>query len=145
MKNKISSFSIIILFIALSLLGVYFIPKLTVKLIPSYSLPSLTVGFSMWGSSPRVVEQSVTSKIEGVMNRIEGVNLLNSYSGNGYGSVSITFDKSVDAEMVRFEVSSAIRELWPDFPENVSYPSISMNRPDNNEDAEKPMLSYNII
>ncbi len=145
MKGKISSFSIIILFIALSLLGIYFLPRLSVKLHPSYTLPSLSVSFNMWGSSPLVVEQSVTSKLEGVMNRIEGVSSVSSYSGKGYGSVTIQFDKSIDADMVRFEASSAIKQLWPELPENVTYPSIRMNRPDDNEDAEKPLLSYTMM
>ena len=145
MKGKISSFSVIILFIALSLLGIYFLPRLTVKLTPSYTLPSLTVGFSMYGSSPLVVEQTVTSKIESVMNRIEGVESVTSYSGKGYGSVNIRFNKSADADMVRFEASSAIRELWPELPENVTYPSVSMNRPTDNNEAEKPLLSYTVM
>ena len=145
MKRKISSFSIIILFIALSLLGIFFLPRLSVKLIPSYNLPSLTISYNMWGSSPVVVEQNVTSKFEGVMNRIEGVSSVSSYSGKGYGSVTITFDKSADADMIRFEASSAIKQLWPELPGNVTYPSIRMNRPDDNKDAEKPLLSYTMI
>ena len=112
---------------------------------PSYNLPSLTISYNMWGSSPVVVEQNVTSKFEGVMNRIEGVSSVSSYSGKGYGSVTITFDKSADADMIRFEASSAIKQLWPELPGNVTYPSIRMNRPDDNKDAEKPLLSYTMI
>ena len=145
MKGKTSSFSIIVLFIALSLLGIYFLPRLSVKLMPSSTLPSLSVSFTMWGSSPLAVEQNVTSKLEGIMNRIEGVSSVSSYSGKGYGSVTITFDKSIDADMVRFEASSAIKQLWPELPENVTYPSIRMNRPNDNEDAEKPLLSYTLM
>ena len=109
------------------------------------NLPSLTISYNMWGSSPVVVEQNVTSKFEGVMNRIEGVSSVSSYSGKGYGSVTITFDKSADADMIRFEASSAIKQLWPELPGNVTYPSIRMNRPDDNKDAEKPLLSYTMI
>ena len=145
MKSKISSFSIIILFIALSLPGIYLLPRLSVKLMPSYSLPSLTISFNMWGSSPLVVEQSVTSKIESIMNRIEGVKSVTSYSGKGYGSVNVIFDKLADADMVRFEAASSIRELWPELSSNVSYPSIWMNRPTDNDNSEKPMLSYTIM
>ena len=119
MKSKISSFSIIILFIALSLPGIYLLPRLSVKLMPSYSLPSLTISFNMWGSSPLVVEQSVTSKIESIMNRSEGVKSVTSYSGKGYGSVNVIFEKLAEDDMVRFEAATSVRELWQEDASNV--------------------------
>lgn len=59
-----SGFSIIVIAIALSLLGLLLLPGLPVKLFPSRELPSLTVSFSMPGNSSRVVEQEVTGRLE---------------------------------------------------------------------------------
>lgn len=54
--NKVSSFTVIVTFVCLALVGLALIPLLPVKLNPSRNLPGFTVGFSMPGASSRVVE-----------------------------------------------------------------------------------------
>lgn len=49
--KRYSSFTVIVTFIALSLVGVALIPRLPVKLNPSRSLPGFTVSFQMPGTS----------------------------------------------------------------------------------------------
>ena len=79
--KRVSSFTVIVAFVCLALVGVALIPLLPVKLNPSRSLPGFTVGFSMPGTSSRVVEMEVTSKLESMLARIRGVKRLNSTSG----------------------------------------------------------------
>ncbi len=136
-KNKIqraSSFSIIIVFFCLSILGVFFIPQLPMKLNPSRQLPVVNVSFSMWNQSARVVEAEVTSKLEAMLNRIRGVRGVSSNSWNGGGSVTIRLSEHVDPDMARFEVSTIIRQAWPSLPDGVSYPSIYMSGTTENKD-----------
>ena len=76
--KRVSSFTVIVAFVCLALVGVALIPLLPVKLNPSRSLPGFTVGFSMPGTSSRVVEMEVTSKLESMLARIRGVKRLNS-------------------------------------------------------------------
>ncbi|MDE6545892.1 MAG: efflux RND transporter permease subunit, partial [Paramuribaculum sp.] len=64
MKSR--SFSIIVIFVALAIVGCALIPRLPVKLMPSRTLPSLSVSFSMPNSAARVVESEVTSRLEGL-------------------------------------------------------------------------------
>ena len=71
--KRVSSFTVIVAFVCLALVGVALIPLLPVKLNPSRSLPGFTVGFSMPGTSSRVVEMEVTSKLESMLARIRGV------------------------------------------------------------------------
>lgn len=63
MKRRLSSFTAIVTFIALAIVGAALVPLLPVKLSPSRSLPSLTVSFTMPGNSARVIESGVTSKL----------------------------------------------------------------------------------
>ncbi|MBE8722344.1 efflux RND transporter permease subunit [Sphingobacterium pedocola] len=141
-SKKISSFSVILSFLCLSLVGVALIPLLTVKLSPSQTLPGLSVNFSMAGSSPRTVEMEATSKLEAMLNRLEGVKKISSKSGNGWGRIQIEFNKHKNMDIARFEASSVIRQTWPLLPENMAYPSISQSRVDNN--ANRPFLTYTI-
>lgn len=110
--KRVSSFTVIVAFVCLALVGVALIPLLPVKLNPSRSLPGFTVGFSMPGTSSRVVEMEVTSKLESMLARIRGVKRLNSTSGNGYGNITVELDKHADVEAVRFEASTIIRQTY---------------------------------
>ena len=51
--RNLSSFTLIVTFVCLSLIGVVLVPLLPVKLAPSRTLPGLTVSFSMPGNSSR--------------------------------------------------------------------------------------------
>ena len=137
----ISSFSVIVLFIAMAILGCALAIKLPVKLSPSDSLPSITVSFSMNGSA-RTVESEVTGKLESMLARINGVSHIRSRSRNNSGSVTIQFDRSVDMEIARFEAAMIVRQMWGNMPESASYPTISLQQID--DDAARPFMSYTI-
>ncbi|MCP9611806.1 efflux RND transporter permease subunit [Coprobacter tertius] len=139
---KISSFSVILAFVCLTLVGVAFIPKLAIKLSPSQSYPQLSIGFSMYGSSSRIVEKEATSKLEAMMARMRGIQGISSVSGNGWGNITIRFDEHTDMDVARFEASTIIRQSWGQLPANVSYPQISLSRSD--ENANLPFISYTI-
>ena len=140
--KQASSFTIIVTFVCLALVGVALIPLLPVKLNPSRTLPGITVGFSMPGTSSRVVEMEVTSKLESMLARIRGVKRLNSTSGNGFGNITVELDKHADVDAVRFEASTVIRQTWPQLPDGVSYPTIRMRAPD--ENASRPFMSFTL-
>lgn len=72
-RKTASSFTLIVSFICLAIVGLSLVPLLPVKLSPSHELPALTVSFSMPGNSARVIEAEVTSRLEGALSRIEGV------------------------------------------------------------------------
>lgn len=137
---KISPFSVILAFVCLTLAGLALIPKLSVKLSPSQTLPQINISFSMYGSSPRTVEMEATSKLEAMLNRMTGVQKISSTSGNGWSNISMEFDKHTDMDITRFEVSTIVRQTWQSLPDNVSYPSITQNRADDN--ANKAFLTF---
>jgi multidrug efflux pump subunit AcrB len=140
--SRISSFTVIVAFVAVSLAGLAIIPSLTVKLAPSRTLPSLTIRFNMNGSSARIVEMEVTSRMEAMLARINGVKNIRSTSSNNRGSITLELDKHTAMDIVRFEASTIVRQTWPGLPGSVSYPVIHVNLPD--EAAARPFISYNI-
>ena len=140
--RNLSSFTLIVTFVCLSLIGVVLVPLLPVKLAPSHTLPGLTVSFSMPGNSSRVIEAEVTSKLEAMMARVKGIRKVNSTSDNGSGSISLELDKHADIDVTRFEVSTIIRQTWPQLSEGVSYPQISTRRSD--DKASRPFITYTL-
>lgn len=138
--KQISAFSIIISFIVLALIGACLIPELSVRLLPSYAMPSATISFSMANQSSRAVEIEVTSKLEGLLNRIKGIKHISSYSFNGGGQINIEVDKGSDMEMMRFEISSLIRQVWPQLPQGTSYPAVSIGSV--SHESQGPFASF---
>ena len=137
-----SSFTLIVTFVCLSLVGLALVPLLPVKLSPSHDMPGLTVSFSMPGNSARVVETEVTSRLEGMLSRVSGIKNITSVSDNDGGYISIGLDKHTDMDATRFEVSTLIRQLWSQLPDGVSYPQISTRRSD--DKASRPFMTYTL-
>ncbi len=141
--NKISDFSVILIFVFFTIVGLAMVKMLPLKLAPSHQLPRIYVNFSMHGSAPIVVETEVTSKLEAMISRVAGIRKMSSNSGNGWGSISVELDRHVDPGMARFEVASIIRQIWNKLPDNVSYPLVSMRQFD--DKAPKNFLSYSLV
>ncbi|MDY7396710.1 efflux RND transporter permease subunit [Aureibaculum sp. 2210JD6-5] len=141
MKQNSSSFSVILIFISLSIIGASLIPLLNVQLTPTRSNSSLSVSFGWQDASAKVIEQEVTSKLEGVFNTIHGISNISSSSRKGSGSISMNFKKEMDMDAIRFEAANLIRQSYSELPEGVSYPSLSKSSTNENT---SPILSYSI-
>lgn len=127
MSRKISSFSILLVMVVLSLIGIVSLPLLNIQYKPYTTWRTISVSFSYPGASPETVESEVTSKIEGIMARLSGSTGTSSLSSVGYGSAHVNLSKRTDIAAARLELASAIRNLYPELPDGVSYPSISHN------------------
>ncbi len=141
-KKSFSSFSVIVVFLALIIIGVAFVPMLDIRFKPSRSLPQLNISFYWANASPKVIEQE-TSKIEGVLGKISQVNSIESTSSVGSGQVVINFDKSVNLNQKRYEVSTLIRQLRSNMPNDMSYPEISNNEADDDDQVSFMVLTLN--
>ncbi|WP_281989368.1 efflux RND transporter permease subunit [Aquimarina aggregata] len=137
-----SNFSIKILFFTLSIIGILYIPFLSYKLIPDSTHPLLKISYTWPNASQFSLERKVTSKFEGIFSSLKGIKKLVSKSYMGYGEIFITYDTAANIEKERFEVSTLIRQVHSRLPKGVSYPTISYQRPDDNDIR---LLSYSII
>lgn len=139
----LSAFTINIVFVMLMVTGAAMIPLLSLQLNPTRYLPSLTISWS-WPEAPvRVVEQEVTTNLEGVLTTLTGVRNITSSTFNGGGNITVEFDRNADLNARRFEVASLLREAGKRLPERVSYPVISMNMPSNESGSSIISLQLN--
>jgi len=130
-SSFLSTFTVNILFVLLIIVGAAMIPLLSLQLNPTRYLPSITISWS-WPEAPvRVVEQEVTTVLEGVLTTVTGVKKISSSTVNEGGNITVEFDRNVDLRAKRFEVASLLRESRKRLPERVSYPVITMNMPSN--------------
>lgn len=140
MKLKQQSFTIIIIGTVFTTYGIFLSSSLNIQLNPSAVTSSFSISYSWHEAGARIVEQEVTSKLEALCTNVKGVKSINSRSENGGGNIEIELDKKADADAVRFEISTLIRQAWSELPKGVTYPIISISRQDNEKD--KPLLSF---
>lgn len=140
-RGGISSFSVLLIAVALAAVGIVSIPRLNVQYKPSEPGHTIRVSYRLAGASSESLESEVTSKIEGVLAGLDGCRKVTSVSSKGVGSVSVTFGKNTDIAAARFEVASAVRNLYPSLPEGLTYPSISLNV---GGEKKTPAISYQV-
>jgi multidrug efflux pump subunit AcrB len=126
-NSGIPAFTVMLIMVALSFVGMVIIPTLEISYTPETSERNLSVSFSWPGVSERIVEYEATSKIEGALSGIRNCTKIASTSSVGGGRVDLTFRKDTDMQPVRFEVASRIRNIYSYLPDGVSYPSISLD------------------
>ena len=97
----------------------------------------------MSGANAIVVDNEVTSKLEGALSRINGLVKLKSRTWGGGGRLTLRLDKDVDIDAVRFEVSTVIRQLYTRLPVGVGYPRINSTG-GQDEDRPERLMSFTL-
>ena len=124
--DRISPFSLLLTLVILMVIGAALIPLVDVGASPKPRQgKTLTISYSWRNASPKVVEQEVTSKIEGLVSAVKGVGEVSSVSNFGSGRVTVVLKKEADVSAVKFEISSLLKQVRKKLPEDVSYPVLS--------------------
>lgn len=117
----------VLLMAALSLVGLASLQRLNIQYTPTAPSQEIAVSYSYPDASAEIVEAEVTSVLEGALSSLGGITDISSTSRKGSGSVSISFRKGKDMDAARFEVASAVRNVFPSLPSGVSYPSVRLS------------------
>jgi multidrug efflux pump subunit AcrB len=137
-----SGFTIIILFSVFILCGISTIFYLNFNINTKKSISSLSVYFQCVESDPIIIEEKVTSKLEALFALINGVSEINSSSGPDYGNINLIIDKKANIDLIKYEVCTLIRQIWPEMPTGFSYPVV--NSIQNTGESQRPILTFNI-
>ena len=136
-------FRILIVFVVVSILGLAVIPMLSVDLNPKEKSPILSISYGINNASPEIVEKLATSPLEGAFSRLSELKEINSTSNYNGGYITLTFDKKSDMEMKKFEISSMIRQIYPQMDSRVSYPVVAQSS-QARSDEKTPILTYSV-
>ena len=148
--DRVSSFSLLLTMIILMIIGAALIPLVDVGSSPSRARgKTLTISYGWRNASPKVVEQEVTSKIEGLVSAVKGVAEVSSESYFGSGRVTVVLKKEADVSAVKFEISSLLKQVRKKLPEEVSYPELTGGEVVNDgapqkESPVKHLLTYQV-
>jgi HAE1 family hydrophobic/amphiphilic exporter-1 len=116
---------IIVIFIALSLLGVFGYTQLQSELLPDINIPVISVITSYAGASANEVEAGVTKKVEDAVSAIDKVDGVYSYSREGVSMVIVEFLQDADLDVAIQDAQRKVGEISNELPEGVKIPRIS--------------------
>ena len=145
---KKSRFTWLLAWAVVMIIGCALIPRIDVAEQPRPRQgKTLSVGFAWHGASAKVVEQNVTSRIEGLVAAVAGVERVTSESYFGSGRVTIELKKNADVSATKFEIASLLRQIKKQLPEGVSYPELSGGEVVNEnqqKETTRVLLSYRV-
>ena len=117
-------FTILVAVIAVLVLGIVSVTRMTTDLLPNISLPYLVVVTTYPGASPERVESDVVRPLESALATVTGVENVYSTSAENYGMVQLEFADGTDMDSTLVKVSSALQEVGANLPDMCSTPSI---------------------
>lgn len=145
MLEKILQRPVTVLMFYLTLLALMFfsLTQLAVEITPEIDFPKLYVVTGWYGASAELVERFITTKIEEVAVTVSGVKKVSSWTREGISRVEIEFQKDVNIDFARLELSEKISSVYKTFPQGVSYPQIQKFVPSEFEELQG-FMSFSI-
>ncbi|WP_421362369.1 efflux RND transporter permease subunit [Agrobacterium rosae] len=131
MKGNISAWAIrnplpsILLFVALTIIGIYSFMKLPITYFPAVNVPLVTVTIDQTGVKPSELETEVTKLVENAIASLTGVEELTSTITEGRSTTKVEFELGVvTTDRAVTDVRDAINKIRSDLPDTIDEPII---------------------
>lgn len=116
---------VIVVFTALTLLGLLSYFTLNYELLPKFTSNVVTISTIYPGAAPSEVENTVTKKIEDAVSTLENVKRLNSSSFEGLSLVTITLNTGADVNQALNDAVRKVNAISADLPSTVKTPALN--------------------
>lgn len=116
---------IIVLFILLTLGGIFSYSRMGYELIPKFEVNVISIQTVYPGAAPAEVENAVTKKIEDAIASLENVKKIESKSFESVSIVMITLNNNADVNFLLTDAQRKINAVVNDLPEDAKEPSIN--------------------
>ncbi|AFD26392.1 efflux RND transporter permease subunit [Deinococcus gobiensis] len=117
------------IFVGVVVFGLAAMRSLGVDLLPSTTIPVVTVSTSYSGASPASVDDEVTQVIESAVAQVPGVTTLSSSSGTGNSRVTLQLQDGTDQNSAANQVASLVSAAARQLPDGASSPSVRTFNP----------------
>jgi HAE1 family hydrophobic/amphiphilic exporter-1 len=116
---------IVVIFAALTVLGLYSYTQLNYELLPKISSPYVSITTVYPGASPNEVETSITKPIEDAISSVDQLKAIRSTSVEGVSFVMAEFDQAVDIDFTVQTAQRKVNEIVSTLPENAKVPTLT--------------------
>lgn len=145
---KPSSFTVTLTFVILMIIGVAVAPLIDVGTEPAPRQgKTITIRYGWPNVSAKVIEQNLTSPVEGMVAAVKGVASVSSTSSFGSNEIVVQLKEKTDVSSVRFEIFSLLRQSYGRLPKGISFPTISggeMADDNTSHHDKKLLLTYQV-
>jgi|TARA_B100000678_G_scaffold216849_1_gene184165 multidrug efflux pump subunit AcrB/ABC-type multidrug transport system ATPase subunit len=107
-------------FIAIGMLGVVSLGRLSVELMPEVVFPEIFIVANKSAMSPEQIEREVVMPIEEEVGKLENVVQIDSQSRLANGRVTIAYEPSTDMRVAELQVNRRMSQLLPTLPEQTT-------------------------
>ena len=115
---------VVIVFAALSLLGIYCYTMLNYELIPKIDVPMVAITTQYPGASPDEVESAVTKKLEDALSALEDVKYMKSTSQEGSSSILIELVAGANTNLALQNAQRKVNSVQYLLPAGAKTPSL---------------------
>ncbi|GAC16421.1 efflux RND transporter permease subunit [Aliiglaciecola lipolytica] len=124
---------IVVINLLIMIAGIAALSGLEVRELPDVDRPRLTVTASYPGGSPETVDMEVTSRLEGAIARVSGVDSIRAQSEEGNSRTVVEFRPGVNLEDAANETREAVSRVQRELPDEVE--RLSIIKADNDAEA----------
>ena len=116
-------------YLAVVVVGVMVWQRIPVEMSPDMQLPSVTVTYQWSRTSPEVVEQEITRRVEQQVRRLRDVERVTSVSDEGRSTVTVYFHEHAPVDFRSVELQEYLRVLEESLPPSVQPGRVSHRVP----------------
>ncbi|AOM40856.1 efflux RND transporter permease subunit [Xenorhabdus hominickii] len=116
---------IIVIFLALTVAGLFSFFKLPINANPVINFPVVTVTVTQSGASPSELENAITQPIERAVSGLPGIRHINSTISDGVSITLIEFNLNVDPNVAINDIREQITQIRAELPQTIDEPMIN--------------------
>ena len=121
-RNPIFS---VVLFVVLTLLGVFSFGQLPITRFPNVDIPIVQVQVRQPGAAPAELESQITKKVEDAVSGVAGIKHIISTVSEGLSQTTIEFRIEVNTDRALNDVKDAVAKIRADLPRGIEEPLIA--------------------
>lgn len=123
-------YTVFVCVIAIIVIGIVAILRMTTDLLPDMNLPYVMVITTDMGASPEAVEKDVTAPIEAALATTSNLKNIQSMSYNSYSTIILEYEQSSNMDATLIEIQQSLDQIKGSFDDSIGTPTVLQLDPD---------------
>ncbi|MBO4592119.1 MAG: efflux RND transporter permease subunit [Eubacterium sp.] len=123
-------YTVFVCVIAVIVIGVVALMRMTPDLLPDMDLPYVVVVTTDMGASPETVEREVTAPIEASLATTSNLKNIHSMSYNSYSTVVLEYEQGANMDATLIEIQQSLDQVKGKFSDDIGTPMVMQLDPD---------------